>query len=640
MVKTGLAKKMSAFAAYMKKDDEPDSTDVVKEKNGNKSSLKQEISNGQPNTIKNGSPQISKNIQVAEKQSKQFKKKAGKSAVNGSKSKADVPLKLNKGNGSAVTKKKEKSSTDNIMKNIKSKVNVIKKQLSKSTQNLVVDQAKVEKNVALVSESSDDDDSVIFDDDDGDDTHQTLPPYMIDSRVQGFRAFQWLIHPYSVDKFMNEIFEKKPMLVKRKDRTYYKGVFSTREFDKIIRTENIQFGKNLDITSYTNDERKTHNADGRAYNAVVWDQYQSGCSVRFLNPQTYSKSVWKLNSILQEFFGSFVGANVYLTPPGTQGFAPHYDDIEAFIVQLEGSKNWKVYAPLTQDTTLPRYSSKNFSRQDLEGHKPLLTVELEPGDLLYFPRGWIHEASASDSKHSLHITLSTYQKNTFGDLMESIIPQALKTAIDCDLEFRQSLPIDYMSFMGVVNQDMDNPKRDEFMGKVANLMSRLINHVHVDTAVDQMAKKFIHDSLPPVLNPVEKKESIYGGGESWSEKKQSVVGSIEIEPDTAIKLLRYGMVRIVMEDEAVRLYHNAENSREYHEFEPQYIEVGAHLAPAVDFLLNQYPEYVKVDELPVETLEDKMDIANLLYDKGLVMVIQPDPECSAEDSSESMSDDN
>ena len=33
-----------------------------------------------------------------------------------------------------------------------------------------------------------------------------------------------------------------------------------------------------------------------------------------------------------------VGANVYLTPPGTQGFAPHWDDVEVFMLQLGKSK--------------------------------------------------------------------------------------------------------------------------------------------------------------------------------------------------------------------------------------------------------------------------------------------------------------
>ena len=35
----------------------------------------------------------------------------------------------------------------------------------------------------------------------------------------------------------------------------------------------------------------------------------------------------------------------YLTPANSQGFAPHYDDIEAFVLQLEGRKHWRVYAP-------------------------------------------------------------------------------------------------------------------------------------------------------------------------------------------------------------------------------------------------------------------------------------------------------
>lgn len=33
---------------------------------------------------------------------------------------------------------------------------------------------------------------------------------------------------------------------------------------------------------------------------------------------------------------------------------------------------------------------------------------LKPGDLLYFPRGWIHQGVCTDdSHHSFHVTLST-----------------------------------------------------------------------------------------------------------------------------------------------------------------------------------------------------------------------------------------
>ena len=70
---------------------------------------------------------------------------------------------------------------------------------------------------------------------------------------------------------------------------------------------------------------------------VVWDFYNNGCSL-MLNPQTFHSPVWKLCATLQDFFGSMVGANVYLTPPGTQGFAPHYDDVEVFILQVKSEK--------------------------------------------------------------------------------------------------------------------------------------------------------------------------------------------------------------------------------------------------------------------------------------------------------------
>jgi len=48
------------------------------------------------------------------------------------------------------------------------------------------------------------------------------------------------------------------------------------------------------------------------------------------------------------------GCNCYLTPADSQGFSPHFDDIDAFILQLEGKKRWRVYAPRSQEEMLPR----------------------------------------------------------------------------------------------------------------------------------------------------------------------------------------------------------------------------------------------------------------------------------------------
>lgn len=149
-----------------------------------------------------------------------------------------------------------------------------------------------------------------------------------------------------LSKFVySKSWEKIPVHVQRFCPTYYESLLSTTQIDNILRNNNLFFGRNVDITSYTDGKRETFNPEGRALPPVVWDYYSNGCSVRLLNPQTYSKKLHKIISYLQEYFGSFVGANAYLTPAGTQGFAPHYDDIEAFILQIEGKKHWKLYAP-------------------------------------------------------------------------------------------------------------------------------------------------------------------------------------------------------------------------------------------------------------------------------------------------------
>ena len=57
---------------------------------------------------------------------------------------------------------------------------------------------------------------------------------------------------------------------------------------------------------------------------VVWRRFAEGCSVRLLHPQRFCDGLWRLLSRLESFLQCPVGCNSYLTPAGTQGFAPHW----------------------------------------------------------------------------------------------------------------------------------------------------------------------------------------------------------------------------------------------------------------------------------------------------------------------------
>lgn len=118
----------------------------------------------------------------------------------------------------------------------------------------------------------------------------------------------------------------------------------------------------------------------------------------------------------------------------------------------------------SEEEELPEISSSNLSQDEIG--EPILEVTLEAGDLLYFPRGYIHQAQTDEAVHSLHITVSTYQKNSWGHYLQKLLPRAVDLAMAEDVEFRRGLPLDHLRVMGVVNSDIETPGRSAFLSKV------------------------------------------------------------------------------------------------------------------------------------------------------------------------------
>ena len=66
----------------------------------------------------------------------------------------------------------------------------------------------------------------------------------------------------------------------------------------------------------------------------MWAAFvERGYSIRLVHPQQWHAPLFELCSCAQEFFGNVVTCSSYLTPANTQGFGPHYDDAEIFLVQ-------------------------------------------------------------------------------------------------------------------------------------------------------------------------------------------------------------------------------------------------------------------------------------------------------------------
>ncbi|MEV4708041.1 JmjC domain-containing protein [Actinoplanes sp. NPDC049316] len=126
--------------------------------------------------------------------------------------------------------------------------------------------------------------------------------------------------------------------------------------------------------------------------------------------------------------------NAYLTPAGNKGFATHYDTHDVFVLQVDGTKRWRVHEPVLPE---PLERQTWGGRADEVGAvadgPATLDVVLAPGDALYLPRGWLHSAEAQGER-SLHLTFGVRALTRYA-LVEELLHLAAQ-----DPRLRATLP--------------------------------------------------------------------------------------------------------------------------------------------------------------------------------------------------------
>ncbi|RLN71751.1 hypothetical protein BBJ28_00023537, partial [Nothophytophthora sp. Chile5] len=241
-----------------------------------------------------------------------------------------------------------------------------------------------------------------------------------ESRERAEATLTKLLGGMSLSSFLSEYFEKKPLLVRKADKgaLFANGQFSRRQMLKVMdkQPQSMGFGQDLTVCRYVNAVRENFDStdsDGRATSRQVASLLDRGYSCQFYQPQRYVHGLYELNAAFEEVFGGLAGASAYLTPANSQALAPHHDDVEVFVLQTEGRKKWKLYHPLVE---LAGEHSSDLSPDEIG--EPWMEMTVEEGDLLYFPRGVVHQACTDDEHFSTHVTISVYQHNTWANFLE------------------------------------------------------------------------------------------------------------------------------------------------------------------------------------------------------------------------------
>jgi len=220
-------------------------------------------------------------------------------------------------------------------------------------------------------------------------------------------ALERAIEPVAAEGFLEEHWERKPLVVPRAEEGRFDDLLSLRDVERLVtetalRTPAIRVVKAGETpTGYTTDlpwrpQPFTGVADVRR----VLAEFEAGATVVLQGLHHLWLPLARYCRHLEAFLGHPAQANAYYTPRGSQGLPVHHDTHEVLSLQVAGEKRWLVYEPVLE---LPLKNQRYRSALGEPG-EPVLDVTLRAGDTMYLPRGWLHQAltSASDS---LHITV-------------------------------------------------------------------------------------------------------------------------------------------------------------------------------------------------------------------------------------------
>ncbi|HEY6160160.1 MAG TPA: cupin domain-containing protein [Bacteroidia bacterium] len=294
-------------------------------------------------------------------------------------------------------------------------------------------------------------------------------------------SLEWLISPLSSKEFFNTYWENKVLVLKREQNDYWKELLTLEIIDNAISHLNLKFPEISIVNS--NDEIVSGDyllGDKQIDFLKLYQLFSEGSTIIFNQLQNRILPLSQLCRALEKEFSMPFQTNIYLTPPGAQGFSAHYDTHDVFVIQVAGSKHWRIYdKPVEYPTSSEPFSSSNHNIGSVTQE-----FVLEAGDIAYIPRGIVHDATTSKDL-SLHITLGVMSYTWLNLIGEALLQLSVKNP-----KVRSALPVGFA-----------NPAFNDKSAKASfrELLNALQTDEAIDSALSVFSNKFI-SSRKPILS--------------------------------------------------------------------------------------------------------------------------------------------
>lgn len=229
------------------------------------------------------------------------------------------------------------------------------------------------------------------------------------------RAIEAAIETLGPSAFRDEFWDKEVAFVPSSDESGVELEGLLESISGFLDRTDIRFpslrlvkdGKELPLEDYTKELRiGPHISQDWIDNERLFQQYRQGATIVLQLLQNSLPDFGRHVNAMEQLFGCNIHASCFVTPPGSQGFTPHYDTYSFFAVQLFGEKKWSLY----DSTPLLPIREDRENEAPWTPVPPTKEVTLRPGDVMYVPRGRFHSAFTSTSA-SVHMTVGLFAVN-------------------------------------------------------------------------------------------------------------------------------------------------------------------------------------------------------------------------------------
>jgi ribosomal protein L16 Arg81 hydroxylase len=199
-------------------------------------------------------------------------------------------------------------------------------------------------------------------------------------------------------RFFTEYWNTKPLWVRPRGgaaaSSAMRELLSLADIDALIAAHPEQMRNGLGLKFAMNGQVVgQHLGDGTVIDVDAAHQgFSRGATVIIHEIERLHPPIGAVAKALEAELGVFASANMYLTPPTKRAFDPHFDLEDTFIQQVSGSKTWRVWSPSVWPVPMPLRSQTEGKNAAPPRDAPCFTLTLEPGDVLYVPRGHSHVA--------------------------------------------------------------------------------------------------------------------------------------------------------------------------------------------------------------------------------------------------------